>query len=65
MMYETVVNAAVTNDDGYVHVAKIPAAATEIEFREHSNNYIGADGKSLIIIIIIIITMVKAKVIWR
>jgi len=30
------------NGDGYVHVARIPASATYIELREHSNNDIGA-----------------------
>jgi len=29
------------NGDDYVHVATIPAGATYIELREHSNNYIG------------------------
>ena len=35
------------NGDGYVHVAKIPAGATNIELREHSNNYVGAHLRSL------------------
>jgi len=44
-----VVDFAVTNGEGYVHVAKIPAGATSIEFREHSSNFIGADRKSLML----------------
>jgi len=37
----------VTNADGYVHVAKVPAGATFIELREHSKNHIGARLESL------------------
>jgi len=35
------VDVAVTNGDGYVQVAKIPAGATDIVLREYSSNYIG------------------------
>ena len=31
-----------TSEDGYVHVARIPAGAAYIELREYSKNHIGA-----------------------